>query len=140
MIKIGLLCNPAELLHCFCLPISHLAEYFLSYFWNNLSESVADCQICYFILVWILELCGMSYGKHLIHLKITYSDSRTITKLPNVCNMSKWYLPYVRNCSQSERNWSCSSKSNPPEVFCKKGALENFAKFTRKHLYLSPPF
>ena len=26
-------------------------------------------------------------------------------------------------------------RSSPPEVFCKKGALENFAKFTGKHLW-----
>ena len=28
-------------------------------------------------------------------------------------------------------------KSSRPEVFCKKGALRNFAKFTGKHLYQS---
>ena len=28
-----------------------------------------------------------------------------------------------------------SDRSSCPEVFCKKGVLENFAKFTGKHLY-----
>ena len=32
------------------------------------------------------------------------------------------------------------TKSNRPEVFCKKGALKNFAKFTGKHLCQSPFF
>ena len=30
-----------------------------------------------------------------------------------------------------------SDRSSCPEVFCKKGVLENFAKFTGKHLYQS---
>ena len=30
-----------------------------------------------------------------------------------------------------------TSRSSRPEVFCKKGVLKNFAKFTRKHLYQS---
>ena len=29
------------------------------------------------------------------------------------------------------------SKSSRPEVFCKKGVLRNFAKFTEKHLWQS---
>ena len=38
--------------------------------------------------------------------------------------------------------WSniLSYQKQPPEVFCKKGVLENFAKFTRKHLCLSMLF
>ena len=28
----------------------------------------------------------------------------------------------------------CLSRSSHPKVFCKKGVLENFTKFTRKHL------
>ena len=28
----------------------------------------------------------------------------------------------------------CSYRSSPPEVFCKKDVLKNFAKFTGKHL------
>ena len=30
------------------------------------------------------------------------------------------------------------SRSGCPEVFCKKGVLSNFTKFTEKHLYQSP--
>ena len=29
------------------------------------------------------------------------------------------------------------SQTQPPEVFCKKGVFENFAKFTGKHMYWS---
>ena len=38
--------------------------------------------------------------------------------------------------------WSniLSYQKQPPEVFCKKGILENFAKFTRKHLCQSMLF
>ena len=33
---------------------------------------------------------------------------------------------------------SCTTlRSSHPEVFCKKGVLRNFAKFTEKHLYQS---
>ena len=31
-------------------------------------------------------------------------------------------------------------EDQPPEVFCKKGVLRNFAKLTGKHLYQSPFF
>ena len=33
-----------------------------------------------------------------------------------------------------------TTRSSRPEVFCKKGGLKNFAKFTRKHLCHSPFF
>ena len=29
---------------------------------------------------------------------------------------------------------TCSLKKQPPELFCKKGVLRNFVKFTGKHL------
>ena len=32
------------------------------------------------------------------------------------------------------------NRSSPPEVFCKKGVLRNFTKFTGKHLCQSPFF
>ena len=32
------------------------------------------------------------------------------------------------------KSWVIMSRSNRPEVFCKRGAITNFAKFTRKHL------
>ena len=36
--------------------------------------------------------------------------------------------------------WKTSCRSTRPEVFCIKGALKNFAKFTGKHLCQSPLF
>ena len=38
---------------------------------------------------------------------------------------------YKDGCIQDE------PQEQPPEVFCKKGVLKNFAKFTGKHLYQS---
>ena len=38
--------------------------------------------------------------------------------------------PWVEMCVV----WILSDKSSCPEVFCKKGVLRNFAKFTGKHL------
>ena len=39
-----------------------------------------------------------------------------------------YYVPSLLNSS-------CNSQKQPPEVFCKKGVLRNFAKFAGKHLY-----
>ena len=52
-------------------------------------------------------------------------------------------LRNVRNVLKSNKTWSINCKtynkfrSSRPEVFCKKGVLWNFAKFTEKHLYQS---
>ena len=45
----------------------------------------------------------------------------------------KWYV----KC-EMWNIWACSKhKSSRPEVFCKKGVVRNFTKFTAKHLYQS---
>ena len=58
--------------------------------------------------------------------------------------LSKDGLLYIKNktltngrtyweCAQRRSGNGCNQKQ-PPEVFCKKGGLRNFAKFTGKHL------
>ena len=41
------------------------------------------------------------------------------------------------NLLLEETKWVHQDKSSCPEVFCKKGVLTNFAKFTEKHLWQS---
>ena len=41
---------------------------------------------------------------------------------------------YLKFCPTSLMDLSAEFHKQPPEVFCKKGALRNFAKFTGKHL------
>ena len=43
-------------------------------------------------------------------------------------------LSYENSSSHQELLWNITFRSSRPEVFCKKGVLRNFAKFTGKHL------
>ena len=45
------------------------------------------------------------------------------------------YTRFYKQCFFSTQPQCCQKQS--PEVFCKKGVLRNFAKFTGKHLYPS---
>ena len=53
---------------------------------------------------------------------LLYIKSKTLTK-----GRTYW------ECAQRRSGNGCNQKQ-PPEVFCKKGGLRNFAKFTGKHL------
>ena len=46
-----------------------------------------------------------------------------------------WQLPH--SWELNLLYWVSGSRSSQPDVFCKKGALRNFAKSTGKHLYQS---
>ena len=58
-------------------------------------------------------------------------------------NCRRWFGKLTRNnrhpmVKTSERSFlmgmlPCNVKSNRSEVYCKKGVLKNFAKFTEKH-------
>ena len=49
-------------------------------------------------------------------------------------------LHYLRNKSLHQKCQLLTVQKQPPEVFCKKGVLRNFAKFTGKHLCQSLSF
>ena len=48
---------------------------------------------------------------------------------PMICSNTTMIIISLGQMKQSNCRSSC------PEVFCKKGVLRNFEKFTRKHLY-----
>ena len=50
---------------------------------------------------------------------------------------SKLYLIYYVYLVATVKKAQCNYRSSRPEVFCKKGVLKNFTKFTGKHLYQS---
>ena len=47
------------------------------------------------------------------------------------------YKNFNINFCLDSMSLSTVAKSSRPDVFCKKGVLRNFAKFTGKHLYQS---
>ena len=53
------------------------------------------------------------------------------------CELAKFLrTPFLQNTS-GLLLLLLAFQEQPPEVFCKKGVLENFAKFTRKHLWFA---
>ena len=54
------------------------------------------------------------------------------------------HIVFFKLCHDNRENWYCKVRqlfqndgSSRSEVFCRKGVLRNFTKFTRKHLYQS---
>ena len=75
---------------------------------------------------WDAHLSSHSFSEHVFFLRTTIkvnNQAETDSKL----NFQNKQLP-----RQEWRHRSCCS-----EVFCRKGALKDFAKFTGKHLYQS---
>ena len=66
---------------------------------------------------------------------------------PVQCQQKYYITPFTKEVSdghyisnQPKINALNINSSSRPEVFCKKGALRNFGKFTGKHLCQSPFF
>ena len=47
---------------------------------------------------------------------------------------NKLTVAQMFSCESCEITWNTFSRSSRPEVFCKKGIIRNFARFTGKHL------
>ena len=65
------------------------------------------------------------------------TSRRLFPDFPLLCNMD---IQTVRSekwkCQRNYFRFNCY-RSSRPELFCKKGVLKNFAKFTGKHLWQS---
>ena len=67
---------------------------------------------------------------------------RTKTRLRNIFNISYFFkmLAKANKIKLSEEFMVMWREEQPPEVFCKKGALRNFAKFAGKHFCVRVSF
>ena len=76
-------------------------------------------------------------GKMVMSLKFSEPlFSRTITYITDFMRNFLW----ENKTNENNRNINWSIQKQPPEVFCKKGVIRNFAKFKGKHLCQRPFF
>ena len=83
--------------------------------------------------MWTLSLFFRVYrkGPHIkfyFRLNPSYKETYWITNRHTCC---------FKSLKQCFRRISFNCRSSCPEVFCRKGVLRNFAKFTGKHLFQS---
>ena len=60
-----------------------------------------------------------------------------ITRANLNCVNKYWFNKSTPKFACKENVYANTGRSSRPEVFCRKGVLRNFAKFTGKHLHLS---
>ena len=70
------------------------------------------------------------------HLRMTASDKSFMIILDFRCCYSDCIF-FLRHIFKVSLKFQTFFESSRPEVFCEKGVLKNFAKFTGKHLCLS---
>ena len=124
-------------------PCSLYTALFLAYGWTQY-------LFCNLLLIWIFFWNSLFLKGALLSLTIIFQRSMlTILTIPRnfVCN-SDWgrfskvnfflFFFFFWDCVRNLINQiSYNFRNSQPEVFCKKGVLRNFAKFTWKRLYQS---
>ena len=76
-------------------------------------------------------------GLHLENLKyftLTRKGSNSYFKMAPLTNICLIYKIIFIQHQEPHQTLKLSTNSSRPEMFCKKGVLRNFAKFTGKHL------
>ena len=90
----------------------------------------------------VLKVSGKILDQESLQKKANFSSKNFFTKSEAVYRMMtvmiiNWFYGVVDQqkllCLISNRN-HCYQKSSRPEMFCKKGVLKNFTKFTGKQL------
>ena len=89
---------------------------------------MVDFKSCIkFLNLCYCNLTSLSYGMTVDFVPFNYSFEICVELnfTPKNCT----YSSFKRN-----ETWKALIQKQPPEVFCKKGILRNFAKFTGKHM------
>ena len=120
-------------------------------------ESNFGCQWCYGFIFDLLRQFVTKYDRYYYNIRqlfyykmwqtfITKCDSYyKIWRLLQIATVRRYKVLYVFKIKHTGKilskifHWSYflnNFRSSRPDVFCKKGVLRNFAKFTGKHLWI----